>query len=47
MPYALAANDSDLVAGMSDGRVLHSRDAGDTWQDAGVRIGSIVALAAA
>jgi photosystem II stability/assembly factor-like uncharacterized protein len=47
MPYALAAGDGELVAGLSDGRVLRSRDAGETWQDEGVRIGSIVALAAA
>jgi hypothetical protein len=31
---------------MSDGRVMRSRDAGESW-DAGVRIGPVVALATA
>jgi hypothetical protein len=47
MPYALVATGGELVAGMSDGRILRSRDGGDTWQDAGVRLGPIVAMDAA
>src|SRR3954451_22957123 len=36
MPYALAVSEGELIAGMADGRILHSDDGGDTWQDAGV-----------
>jgi hypothetical protein len=46
MPYALAAVDGELLAGMADGRVLRSGDGGSSWEDAGVRIGSIMAMAA-
>jgi hypothetical protein len=45
MPYALAATDGELLAGMADGRILRSRDRGDSWDDVGVRVGSIVAMA--
>lgn len=47
MPYALAATARELLAGMSDGRVLRSDDHGESWQDIGVRLGSITAMAAA
>jgi hypothetical protein len=45
MPYALAAHDGELIAGMSDGRILHSADRGDSWNEIDVEVGSIVALA--
>jgi photosystem II stability/assembly factor-like uncharacterized protein len=47
MPYALVPSAAGLVAGMADGRILTSDDRGETWTDAGVRIGSILAMAAA
>lgn len=46
MPYALAASDDELIAGMADGRVIHSDDRGSNWTDTGVDAGSILALAA-
>jgi photosystem II stability/assembly factor-like uncharacterized protein len=45
MPYALAAAGDDLLAGMADGRVLRSGDGGGSWQDVGVRVDGIVAMA--
>jgi hypothetical protein len=45
MPYGLAASDGELIAGMTDGRLMHSADGGDTWTDAGLELGSVVALA--
>jgi hypothetical protein len=47
MPYALAATDSELISGMADGRVLRSGDRGASWEETGVRVGSITAMAAA
>jgi hypothetical protein len=47
MPYALAAADGELVAGMSDGRVVHSADRGDSWEETGVQLGSILSIATA
>ena len=47
MPYALAAIGGALLAGMTDGRILHSSDRGETWEETGVRIGSVLAMAAA
>ena len=47
MPYALAAIDGALLAGMADGRILHSGDRGETWEETGVRIGSVLAMATA
>lgn len=32
MPYALAATDSGLVAGLRDGRLFESEDGGDSWR---------------
>jgi hypothetical protein len=47
MPYALAAlPDDELLAGMSDGRLLRSGDRGDSWEDLGVELDPIVAMAA-
>lgn len=46
MPYALAATEGGLLAGMSDGRLLHSRDHGERWEDTGVQLAPIVAMAA-
>jgi photosystem II stability/assembly factor-like uncharacterized protein len=45
MPYALLAADGELVAGMADGHVLRSPDAGESWEDTGVELGSILAMA--
>lgn len=47
MPYALAAQNGELLAGMTDGRILHSDDRGESWSETGVRLGSVVAMAAA
>ena len=47
MPYALVATDDELIAGMADGRLLRSADRGDTWEELGVRVGSIAAMAVA
>jgi hypothetical protein len=47
MPYALAVTDGDLLAGMADGRIVRSGDGGEVWEDLGVRVGSITAMAAA
>jgi hypothetical protein len=46
MPYALAAIDEVLLAAMADGRILHSGDRGETWEETGVRIGSVLGMAA-
>jgi hypothetical protein len=32
---------------MADGHILHSGDRGETWEETGVRIGSVLAMAAA
>ena len=45
MPYALAASDGELISGMTDGRILHSPDRGESWTDPGVQVGSVVAMA--
>jgi hypothetical protein len=47
MPYALAPTDGELLAGMADGRILCSGDRGESWDEIGVRVGSITAMAAA
>ena len=47
MPYALAAWDTELLAAMADGRILHSAYRGETWVETGVRIGSVLAMAVA
>ena len=46
MPYVLAATDGELLAGTADGRLLRSGDHGESWDDEGVRLGPIVAMAA-
>ncbi|HZO76653.1 MAG TPA: sialidase family protein [Solirubrobacteraceae bacterium] len=46
MPYALVASDAELIAGMADGRIIHSGDRGQSWTDTGVQAGPVVALAA-
>jgi hypothetical protein len=33
MPYTLAALAGKLVCGMADGRLLHSPDRGESWQE--------------
>src|SRR5262245_35587199 len=47
MPYALGAADGELLAGMADGRLLRSGDRGESWEDTGLRLGPIVAMAVA
>jgi hypothetical protein len=47
MPYALVCTDGELLAGMADGQVLRSGDGGDGWEDVGVGLDPIVAMAAA
>jgi hypothetical protein len=47
MPYALAAADGALLAGMVDGHVLRSGDRGESWEALGVRVDPIVAMAVA
>jgi hypothetical protein len=48
MPYALAFFDGELLAGMTDGRVLSSNDDGAlSWEDTGIRVGSVIAMAPA
>ena len=47
MPYALVVAGEELIAGMTEGRILRSLDGGGSWADTEVRIGSITALAAA
>ena len=46
MPYALAATADELLVGLADGHILSSRDRGETWNDTGVRVGSILSMAA-
>src|SRR5262249_13637658 len=45
MPYALVATDSELLAGLAGGRMPRSGDRGETWDEIGVRVDSITALA--
>jgi hypothetical protein len=45
MPYTLAATNGELLAGMADGRILHSEDRGESWSETGVLVGSITAMA--
>jgi hypothetical protein len=45
MPYALATDDGELLAGMADGRILRSRDRGETWDELSEHVSSIIALA--
>jgi hypothetical protein len=47
MPYTLDATDGELLAGMADGRILRSGDRGESWDEIGVRVGSITAMAVA
>jgi hypothetical protein len=46
MPYALAVINGSLLAGMTDGRILQSGDRGETWSETGMRMGSVLAMAA-
>ncbi len=45
MPYALALTDAGLLAGMADGRLLHSEDGGCGWADTGIAAGPVLAMA--
>jgi photosystem II stability/assembly factor-like uncharacterized protein len=47
MPYALSAVEGELLAGMADGRLLRSADGGESWEDTGAELGSILAMARA
>lgn len=46
MPYALAAAGGALFAGLADGRVLRSVDAGERWEELPARTEAVLALAA-
>jgi photosystem II stability/assembly factor-like uncharacterized protein len=46
MPYALAIADGDLLVGAADGRVLRSGDGGERFEDTGIALGPISAMAA-
>jgi hypothetical protein len=46
MPYALAVAAGELLTVLSDGRLLRSADHGASWEDTGVDLGSVVAMAA-
>ena len=46
MPYALAALADELVCGTADGRLLRSRDRGESWQEVAVTA-PIIAMALA
>lgn len=47
MPYALAATHGELIAALTDGRVLRSGDRGERWEEASSTHESIVAMALA
>jgi photosystem II stability/assembly factor-like uncharacterized protein len=47
MPYTLAVTDGELLAGMTDGHVLSTDDGGESWDDTGVQLASITAMATA
>ena len=47
MPYALAMAGGELLAAMSDGRLLAGTDDGERWEDTGLDLGAVVAMAAA
>jgi photosystem II stability/assembly factor-like uncharacterized protein len=47
MPYALAASEPELLAGMRDGQILRSGDGGESWKPVDVRLEPIVAMASA
>jgi hypothetical protein len=47
MPYALATLNGALLAGMTDGSILQSTDRGGSWDQTGVQVGSVQAMAAA
>jgi photosystem II stability/assembly factor-like uncharacterized protein len=48
MPYALAATDTRLVAGLRDGRLFESEDGGDSWRSTDAPgLPAVVALAPA
>lgn len=46
MPYALAVADGELLAGMADGRLGRIGDDGESWEEIGVRVAPIAAMAA-
>jgi photosystem II stability/assembly factor-like uncharacterized protein len=45
MPYALLAADGELIAGMAEGHLLRSADGGESWDDTGAELGSVLAMA--
>ena len=47
MPYALACANGELVAALAGGRILRSRDSGETWSELDASIGPVLALAMA
>jgi hypothetical protein len=47
MPYALASSSSGLFAALADGRIYHSADRGEGWEELPVRVRSVAAMAVA
>jgi hypothetical protein len=45
MPYALVSSPNGLFTGLADGRLFHSMDRGDSWEELPVRVRSLVAMA--
>lgn len=46
MPYALAALKGELIVGTADGRILRSRDDGETWSALAGQVDPILAMSA-
>jgi photosystem II stability/assembly factor-like uncharacterized protein len=44
MPYALGSSSAGLFAGLADGRLYHSADRGESWEELPVRLSSVVAM---
>jgi hypothetical protein len=45
MPYALGSSADGLYAALADGRIYHSGDRGDSWEELPERVRSVVAMA--
>ena len=47
MPYALVSSSDGLFTGLADGRLFHSADRGDGWEELPARVRSVAAMALA
>jgi hypothetical protein len=45
MPYALGSSSTGLFAGLADGRLYHSGDRGESWDELPEQVGAVVAMA--